>query len=512
MKHFFVILFCMTAVPAPAATKAPAGGVYNIRDFGAKGDGVTLETKAIDKAIDAAAAAGGGTVFFPAGHYLSFTIHLQSNVSLYLDQGAVLIGAESKEGAGYDAPEPNTAYDAYQDFGHNHWKNSLICGEYVHDISILGQGMIWGRGLIRNASSKTPSGIGNKAIGLKWCRNVTIQDISILHGGHFAILATGVDNLSIRNLKIDTDRDGMDIDCCKNVRVSDCYVNSPFDDGICLKSSFGLGLARSTENVTVTNCQVSGYDMGTLLDGTFQRTYSKYSDGSPTGRIKMGTESNGGFKNVTISNCVFDYCRGLALETVDGALLEDVTISNITMRDVTNAPLFIRLGERMRGPDTIPVGVCRRIILSNIVVYNADPRHGCIISGVPGHPIEGLRMSDIHLYYRGGGTKDMAARVVPEYEKDYPEPYRFGSMPAYGFFIRHVKDLHLHDLEIRYATDDQRPPFYMEDVTGAELHHVQVQKADGAPCLVLRQVSDLSLERVQHVKDAVIASADRQDL
>ncbi len=129
---------------------------------------------------------------------------------------------------------------------------------------------------------------------------------------------------------------------------------------------------------------MSGYDEGTLLDGTFKRTYSKYSDHTPTGRIKFGTESNGGFKNITITNCVFEYCRGLALETVDGALLEDVTISNITMRDIGNAPIFIRLGARMRGPDSIPIGTCRRIIISNIVAYNVDSRQGAIISGLPG--------------------------------------------------------------------------------------------------------------------------------
>src|SRR5262249_32199540 len=151
----------------------------------------------------------------------------------------------------------------------------------------------------------------------------------------------------IDNLKIDTNRDGLDIDCCQNVRVSNCTVNSPTDDGICPKSSFGLGYARATENVTITNCQVSGYDMGSLLDGTFKRTPSRYT---PTGRIKFGTESNGGFKNITISNCVFSYCRGLALETVDGGFLEDVTISNITMRDITNAAFFLRLGDRARGP------------------------------------------------------------------------------------------------------------------------------------------------------------------
>jgi polygalacturonase len=273
-------------------------------------------------------------------------------------------------------------------------------------------------------------------------------------------------------MRVDTDRDGFDIDCCKNVRVSNCTVNSPFDDGICLKSSFGLGYTRATENVTITNCQVSGYDEGSLLDGTFRRTYKKYSDSTTTGRIKMGTESNGGFKNVTISNCVFDYSRGLALETVDGGLLEDVAITNITMRDIVNAPIFIRLGARQRGPDTIPVGACRRIILSDIVVYNADYRHGVIISGLPGHPIEDLEMHNIRIYYKGGGTAEMARRVVPEFEKDYPEPYRFGKMPAYGFFIRHVNGLKMRDVDVSYMSPEHRPAFVLDDVKGQDLEDV----------------------------------------
>jgi alpha-glucosidase len=442
-------------------TPPTTNAVFNIREFGAKGDGITNDRDAIERAIATAAASGGGQIYFPAGNYLSYTIHLRSNISLYLEQGATLIAAEPANKTGYDRPEPN-AFSQYQDFGHSHWMNSLIYGENLHDISILGPGRIWGRGLTR--STNVPEGGGNKAIALKLCYNVIIRDVSVLHGGHFAILATGVDNLTIDNLKVDTDRDGFDIDCCKNVRVSNCTVNSPFDDGICLKSSFGLGYARACENITITNCQVSGFDLGSLLDGTFTRNYKKYSDSTTTGRIKMGTESNGGFKNVTITNCVFDYSRGLALETVDGGLLEDVTISNITMRDIVNAPIFIRLGARMRAPDTMKIGACRRIMLSNIVVYNADWRHGSIISGLPGHPIEDLRMNDIRIYYKGGGTAEMAKRTVPEFEKDYPEPYRWGIMPAFGFFIRHAKGVKLRDVEATTLTPDARPPMIMEDV------------------------------------------------
>src|SRR5438105_1439649 len=138
-----------------------------------------------------------------------------------------------------------------------------------------------------NARDAVEPGWGNKSISLKLCRNVIVRDITILHGGHFAILATGVDNLTIDNVKIDTNRDGIDIDACRQVRISNCTVNSPFDDGICPKSSFALGFARATENVTITNCQVSGYDEGTLLDGTYKREYRRDggADFSPAGRL-----------------------------------------------------------------------------------------------------------------------------------------------------------------------------------------------------------------------------------
>ncbi|HET7896431.1 MAG TPA: glycosyl hydrolase family 28-related protein, partial [Flavisolibacter sp.] len=416
LQRFLCCLFLCVSVTAGAQSSARI--FYNVKELGARGDGTTSDTKAVNKAIEDAAAAGGGTVYFPAGNYLLGSVHLKSNICLFIEQGAVLIA--SGDSTEFDKPEPSVN-DTYQDYGHSHWHNSFLWGEKLHDVSIVGTGMIYGKGLVR--SGNKGDGKPNKAISLLLCRNVIIKDVSILHGGWFAILATGVDNLTLDNLKVDTERDGFDIDCCKNVRVSNCTVNSPFDDGICLKSTFGLGWAKSTENVTITNCQVSGYDQGTLMDGTFKREYrNKNGTFSPTGRIKFGTESNGGFKNITISNCVFEYCRGLALETVDGALLEDVTISNLTMRDIANAPIFIRLGARMRGPDTIPVGQCRRIIIENVVAWNVDPQQGALISGLPGHAIEDLQLSNIKIYYRGGVPKDSAKRVVPEYEKEYPEP------------------------------------------------------------------------------------------
>jgi polygalacturonase len=484
---------------------------YNVLDYGAKGDGQTISSDAINRAIDEAAKHGGGTVFFPAGRYLSYSIRLQDNISLYLDQGAVLVAAKESEAVGYDAAEPNTAYDKYQDFGHNHWKNSLIWGIGLHDVSVLGQGMISGDGLTH--SNRLVKGAADKAIALKECRNVTIKDITIFHGGHFGILATGVDNLTLSNLRIDTDCDGFDVDCCKNVRIEGCTVNSPYDDAICLKSSYALGYARATENVTIANCQVSGYNLGALLDGTFKRTYKDHAPNAcPNGRIKLGTESTGGFKNITIANCIFDCSFGLALETVDGAPLEDIAISNLTMRDIVDCPIFIRLGGRMRAPASVPMSTCRRISINNVVVYDANQKCGCIISGLPGHNIEDVTLGNITVYYKGGGTKEMAKRQVPEYEKDYPEPEDFGTMPSYGFYFRHVRGLKVHDVETHFLSEEQRPPFALDDVQDATFHHVTGQKAAQSPAFVMSNVEDISVQQCRGAKDSVIRTASKQEL
>ena len=524
-RHSLVLLLLGAGLAGCSTLSQPAVRTFDVRAYGATGDGKALDTEAINKAIDAAAAAGGGTVWFPAGTYASYSIHLKSNVALYLDQGATILAADPPPAGtpgGYDAPEPN-AWDKYQDFGHTHWHNSLIWGEGLENVSILGPGRIFGKGLTRGYGPKDPlpgeprlprppipqfpppdvgpattpfgypnphdtlaAGIGNKAIALKNCRNVILRDFTIYHGGHFGILAIATDNFTLDNLTIDTNRDGMDIDCCRNVRVSNCTVNSPNDDGICLKSCFGLGYARATENVTITNCQVSGFEEGTLLDGTLKP--KQPGRGGPTGRIKFGTEANGGFKNITIANCVFTYSSGLALEEVDGGWMEDVTVTNLTMRDIVNAPIFIRLGARLRGPDNPPVGGARRITISNIVASNVSPAHGILISGIPGYRIEDVTLSHILIEYKGGGTKEQAARAVPEDEKAYPEPGRFGTISSWGMFARHVQGLSLDHIELRTLTEDLRPAIILDEVKNADFDHVKALPATGVPTVVLKNV------------------------
>jgi polygalacturonase len=510
----------------PALAAAASQGIFDVRKYGAAGNGKTLDSEAVNRAIDAAAGAGGGVVFFPAGAYLCFSIHLKSQVHLHLEQGCAIVAADSPlpgdqtgyHGGVYDAAEPKTAWDAYQDYGHNHWHNSLLWGEGIHDFSITGAGLIWGRGLSNGRDRKgdgapfiaEQAGVGNKAIALKNCHNVVLRDFSILKGGHFGLLLTGVDNLTIDNLKIDTDRDGMDIDCCQNVRVSNCTVNSPWDDGICPKSSYALGYARPTRNVTISNCWVTGqYELGSVLDGTFKKFAPDVRVGG-TGRIKCGTESNGGFINITISNCVFEGCQGYALETVDGALLEDITITNTTMRDLISGPVFMRLGARLRGPkETTKVGALRRILISNLECHNAPMMYSSILSGIPGYCIEDVKLSNIYVETAGGAGADLVARRLAEDEHKYPEPTMFGATPAAGFYMRHMRNLEMSHVEIANGTADARPAFYLDDVTRADFFAVTAARgAEGA--FSLHDVKDLRIGWSRASVDAVLSRVDHK--
>jgi len=457
--------------------------VFNVKNYGAVGDGLTLDTAAINKAKEACNLSGGGTVYFPAGTYLSGSIELKSNVTFHIDTGATLLGAPNNIHA-YNLPE-KLPFKAFQDFGHSHWKNSLIWGVNRENIAMIGHGTIDGGGMTRGIS---PPGGGNKTIAFKLCKNILITGITIKNAGHFAILTSGCNNLIFDKVKIDTNRDGINIDCCGNVRISNCTINSPRDDAICLKSSYALGFKRATENVTIANCMVSGYKVGTMLDGTFLE--SKYQK---CGRIKFGTESNGGFKNIVITNCIFDNCTGLALEIVDGGIMENVSISNISMRDIHNPPIFIRLGNRGRGPKQSPLlGKYEIIDLSNILVERAWPGCGSIISGIPGHCIENVRLSNIRINYKGGGTKEDVKIIPPEKENAYPEATMFGRMPSYGFYCRHVKGLEFHNVEVSYEKEDLRPAMVCNDVKDLIIDNFKAERAPGNETpIVLKDVQDV---------------------
>jgi polygalacturonase len=496
-------------------------GYFNIRTYGATGDGKTIDTAAINKAIEAANANGGGTVYFPAGTYASYSIHMKSNVVLYLEQGCVLLAAETPEGGthqgAYDPAEPNDPWEKYQEYGHNHYHNSLIWGENIDNFGIMGPGLIWGKGLSNGRKdlplAETP-GVGNKSIAFRNCHNVILRDFSILKGGHFGVLVTGVDNLTIDNLKIDTDRDGIDIICCRNVRVSNCSVNSPWDDAICPKSQYILGYLRATENLTITNCYVTGnYELGSMLDGTWKKLPPD-TKLPRTGRIKCGTESNAGFKNITISNCVFDGSGGFALETVDGAHIEDITFTGITMRDCTNTPLFLRLGARMRAPADLAIGTFKRVIISNVVSYNSlSPFGGAgLISGIPGHCIEDVKINEVYMEHVGGGTPDMASIMPPEEIKHYPEPTMFGKLPGSSFFVRHAKNLEFTNVELAWSQPDARPAFWMQDVDGVDIFRLKLPKTNASPVFHLDDVRDFHVSGSRSVKETHLDKVDQKSI
>ena len=451
--------------------------VYSARDFGAKGDGQHIDSPVINEALQHAADEGGGTVVLDRGTFLCYSIHLRSNVTLRIEEDAVLKAAPVTEEQRYDESEYNE-YTQYQDFGHSHWHNSLIWGEGLHNVTIEGKGLIDGTGVLTRGGGgrqRTSNGTANKALAMRECQHVTIRDLSFSACGHFAMLLTGVDDLLIESVTADTNRDGFDIDCCERVVIRNCRVNTVNDDAIVLKCSYALGRPKPTEHVLIEDCHVSGYDVGSLLDGTCTTKTEKAPDGDgPTGRIKLGTESNGGFRHITIRRCSFMHCRGLALETVDGAAMEDIDVSDIKMHDICNSPIYIRLGDRMRAPQGFHHSKVRDIRLRKIHVTDADSRYACLIAGIEGNPIRKVRIRDLYIQFRGGLTLDdvaqqrgsnpfffgpggMAAISRHEGTGGYPEPSAHGIQPAWGFSISNAEDIVMKNVSLETMSPDERP-------------------------------------------------------
>ena len=459
MKKRLTILMLMTVLFLGVSASS-----YNVRDFGAKGDGKTLDHVAINQTIEKACDNGGGQVVLPAGTYLCGSIHLKSNVELHLMAGAKILAAPAQMKA-YDESEV-FGEPEYQDGGHTYFHNSLIWAEGQQNISITGRGMIDGEGLTKRDTEKAGNvqggsiGTGDKAIALKLCRNVTIRDITIFRGGHFAIIVTGCDIGTIDNVTIDTNRDGIDIDCCKYFTVSNTKVNTPNDDAIVLKSSYALKRPVLCEHILITNCIVTGYKLGTFLSGEYIPEKVNWV----CGRIKLGTESNGGYRNITISNCTCMWSSGLVFEEVDQGRMENITVSNISLSHVHHYPIYITTGCRNRGPKEVTrMSSARDIYINNVVADDCDSLAGIIITGMEGEPIRNVSLSNIRIQYRGGGQK--VTTSYREQGTNYPEPRWAGPTPAYGLFARHVDGLHLQNVKFELMRPDERPDIILEDVT-----------------------------------------------
>ncbi|MEK7683830.1 MAG: glycoside hydrolase family 28 protein [Verrucomicrobiota bacterium] len=424
---------------ASSAAVALTGNALNVRDCGAGGDGARPDTKALQEAIDRCGRAGGGTVYFPAGRYLTGTLFLKSGVALYLDAGAVLLGSLNLQ----DYP---TAIPAIRSYTDNYTEKSLLYAENEEQISLQGHGVIDGQG----AAFKGPYKVRPYLIRLIACRDVSVQDITLRNSPmwvqHFlACDGVRIEGITVRS-RCNHNNDGIDIDGCQRVRISNCDISSG-DDAIVLKST----LNRPCKDVAITNCVLS----------------------SACNAFKLGTESNGGFENIVLSNCaLYDtHLAGIALELVDGGSLDGVTISNVSMHNV-NGPIFIRLGNRARphqeGTARPGLGTLRRINISGLQAVGAD-RIGCSITGLPGQPAEDIALENIRISFAGGGPVEAAPRAVPEHPDKYPEYSMFGPLPAYGFYCRHVRGLRFSNMRLDVAASEARPALVCEDVENLDV-------------------------------------------
>ncbi|MEJ2634349.1 MAG: glycoside hydrolase family 28 protein, partial [Calditrichia bacterium] len=417
-KNFFTLfILFMLWMPLTAGFAASGEGIFNVKDFGARGDGVHLETAAIQKTIDACAKTGG-TVLLPPGKYLSGTLFLKSHVTLHLSNGAILLGSTNIQ----DYPETRPDVEFY---GKSWVTQSLIYGENLEDVAITGNGTIDGQGsAFKVTTKKKPDRYRNRPY-VFWfvkCRNVRVESVNLQNSAKWMQHYQMCDEVTIRGINVynhaNQNNDMMDIDGCHNVVISDCFGDTD-DDALTLKSLSG----RACENIAITNCVLSSH----------------------CNALKMGTESHAGFKNISISNIVIKPSQsekmiygsrqgtsGISLEVVDGGVMDGVTISNVRI-DGPQVPLFIRLGNRGRiykeGMAKPAVGVLRNINISNIVASAGDSI-GCSITGLPGHPVENVSLSHIRMIFPGGVGSEAAMKAVPEKEDAYPEGTMFGDLPA----------------------------------------------------------------------------------
>jgi polygalacturonase len=443
-------------VPAPPVLKIEAPNIPErlcpVAEHGARGDGATNDTPAINQAIAACHAAGGGTVSFGPGTYRAASIRLLSRIRLRLEAGATLQALEE----GYEPPEPNP-FDKYQDFGHSHFRNSLIWGEGVTDVAIEGPGRIEGRAL-RGGNARP--GQGNKQIAIKGGQRLAFRDLTQVGGGHFFYLLTDCRHLTMAKLKLERGRDGIDLVGCSQVSLSDLDIRGCGDDTIALKSDYSTGKRLVSEDVDVRDSVVESGCNG----------------------LQFGSETAGDFRRVRFRNIQVRRAgkAGIGVQTNDGGSIEDVLFENITIRRAAN-PIFVNTTRRLRTPETVTPGRVRNLVIRNVSVtevvqtHDGEPANAATISGLPERAHENLLLDNVSILYKGGGTAEDAA-AVPPYPTNY-NPRKLGTRPAYGFYVRHVRGLTFRKVSVAFEAPDHRPAFATVDVQGLAFDGVQAQRA-----------------------------------
>ncbi len=474
-------ILCVISVPGRAGA-----GYFNVLKYGAKKSGTELSTKAIQSAIDACSASGGGTVWFPAGKYLSGTIYLKSHVTLFLDAGAVLSGSQDLK----DYPVTIANIRSYTD---NYTNKSLIYAESLEDIAITGNGMIDGNGsFFKVENMENDDSLRKKdefwfyksrpyMIRVINCKKILIRDITLLNSPmwvqHYLLCEDlNIDGITV-NSRVNHNNDGIDIDACKGVRISNCNVISG-DDAIVLKST----VDTPCRDVTITNCILS----------------------SDCNAFKMGTETNAGFRNIVFSNStIYDtHLAGITLQIVDGGTLEGILVSNVTMNNVGDA-IFIRLGNRARPySDNMPepgMGKLSHVIIDNVQGKNIG-KTGCSITGLAGFMAEDISLSNICLTFDGGGEAGLSSREIPEVPDAYPEHDMFGTLPAYGFYCRHCKNITFDNIELGFEKPDSRPAFIFDDAEDIELNGIKARVDTLVPVISFNRVKNAFIRACISVK------------
>lgn len=437
--------------------------IFNIIDFGAVGDSKTINTKAIQNAINECSKQGG-KVIFPAGKYISGTLYLKSNVTLHLSENATLLGSTNINHYPHNTPE-------YKFYGDTWVKQSLIYAEKQENISITGKGTIDGQGgTFKTTTRKKPDRYKNRPYILWFveCTNVKVEDIFLTNSAMWMQHYLACNKVRIRGIRVfnhcNYNNDMIDIDGCKDVIISDC-IGDTDDDALTIKSTS----SRKSENIVVNNCILSSH----------------------CNAIKCGTESSGGFKNIVISNCIVrpseqrttiygtpNGISGISLGMVDGGVLDGIIINNIIIEKV-KVPLYMRLGNRARPYRTdqgkIPVGSFKNVQISNIYATGADSI-SCSFTGIPGYPIENISLSNIRISFNGGVSLKDNLFEVPELETHYPESTKFGILPSSGFYIRHAKNINFNNIQLSFNYTDTRPVFICDDVENLKLKEIQIGK------------------------------------